>query len=167
MGIDLTALSPKHRAIATRLLAHKKRSEAKVEARLLGGPKYDSQLEADFASFLRALTRSSGRLSDGSGVLEWKYHPMRFRLAPGLSYTPDFGAVVKPRIPAAWEDGKVIGTTWGTPRYRLFEVKGSWKAKNARESRVRLKIAAHLFGFFEWVAVTRERGSWEFEVIGG
>lgn len=158
-GIDLASLSPKHRAYVKKQLTEAaKRPQTRVSA-AVSDFSYDSALEARFAQYLAAMTWSDARLDDGCSVLEWRYHPMTFHLAPGLKYTPDFGANVI-----------ADGDQWcpEEPRYRLYEIKGSWLSKNARDSRTRLKVAAALFPFFEWEAVTPgSDGSFQFEPIGG
>lgn len=154
MKLDLKSLSPQHQAdiarVAKRSANHQRPRQAKVEC-VAGGVEYDSGMEARYATYLETLARTGGRL-EGQWLVDWDYHPLRFSLAPGLTYTPDFGVIV--------DDGE------GTRHYRLLEVKGSWKAKNARESRVRLVVAAHRFPFFEWRAVTEDRDGWQYEDIG-
>ena len=81
----------------------------------------------------------------GSVVDEWRYHPIRVRLARNCTYEPDFGV---------WDKDGLL---------TLCEVKGSWLAKNARDSRTRLIIAASMFHRWAWLAVTRESGIWRFE----
>ncbi len=154
-GLDLSRLSPAHRKKVENLMRranqHQRPRADKVDA-ISAGIQYDSKLEAHFSQYVEALARSGSLLPDGCLVVDWDYHPMRVNLTPGLSYTPDFGLLV-------CRNGSA-------PRWRLVEVKGSWKSKNARDSRVRLEVAAQLFPFFEWVAVVQERGAWIFETIG-
>ena len=106
------------------------------------GYEFDSPLEVDFAHELerRYLSREFS---------DWRYHSMTFRLAKGVTYTPDFRTI---------SHGIV-------PRLTFYEVKGSWKQKGGRDSRTRLKIAADLNQWCNWHGVTREDGEWVFEVI--
>lgn len=118
-----------------------KKPKAKKPAAL--GEEFDSKLELDFAWELER-RRLAGKIA------EWRFHPMRFRLAPSVTYTPDF-------CTKARSDSLELS---------FFEVKGSWKAKNARDSRTRLQIAAYQFQWFDWYAVTRNpHDGWVFETI--
>ena len=163
MPVDHDRLSPTHRAYVKRQIDDRKSRQAPFAGlREAIGPEYDSRLEERFAAWLEG-ERIAGRLVD------WSYHPMRFNLAPALTYEPDFGVVVRPRENAAWDlaTGEVIGTADGPTRYRLVEVKGSWSQKNGRESRAKLKMAAALHPWFEWVGATNPTGNaWKFEPIG-
>lgn len=150
--MNLTDLPKRHReTVRSQLVEREKRPQGLVGC-ASGDVSYDSVLEERFSHYLDALARSDARLPDNREVLEWQYHPMKFQLAKGLWYTPDFSAVVQ----------------WiSEPKLRIYEVKGSWKSKNARDSRVRLEVAARLFSWFEWQAVTPGRdGAFCFEVIG-
>jgi hypothetical protein len=98
---------------------------------------FDSQLERDYLVELAAR---------GWHVVP---HPFTLHLPGGVDYTPDG---------IAWDDSYVI-------EIRVYECKGSIKAKNARDSRTRFKIAAGLFPCWPWVWVTRDRrGAWKEEV---
>ncbi len=74
----------------------------------------------------------------------WAYEPIKLRLAGGAWYTPDF-ALLDP-------GGHLI----------IHETKGHWR----EAARVRIKVAAELYPFFRFVAVTRQRkregGNWIF-----
>ncbi len=149
-ALDISSLSLRHqkyvRDAIERSSQHKR--PKKVEAAAFG-LKFDSKIEADLAGYFDLEKRIGSR--DQEYIIEWYYHPMKFLLAPGLNYTPDFGLLID----------NLCST-----HFRLIEAKGSWKSKNARDSRTRLKIAAHLYPFFEWQAVTPGENGWEFEVIG-
>ena len=120
-----------------------KRPQADKKASLCAfGYEFDSQLEVDFA-------RELERWLEDKTIADWRYHPLRFRLAKGVTYEPDFRVL---------SHGIV-------PRLTFYEVKGSWKAKNARDSRTRLKIAASMNQWCGWYGVTREKGVWKFETI--
>jgi len=138
MKLDLSALSPRHRLAVRRELANRKRDRGHVDA-TPKQPIYDSTTEAHFAQYVEALAKAECGFFEGRVMIDWDYHPMTFNLARGLTYTPDFGLVLS------------LGVT---RRYVLVEVKGSWKAKNARDSRTRLLVAAERFQMFEWLAVT-------------
>lgn len=72
----------------------------------------------------------------------WAYEPIKLRLAAGAWYTPDF-ALLDP-------GGHLI----------IHETKGHWR----EAAMVRIKVAAELYPFFRFVAVTRQRkrqgGAW-------
>ena len=72
----------------------------------------------------------------------WGYEPIKLRLAGGAWYTPDFGLI----------------DTGG--HFVIHETKGFWR----EAARVRIKVAAELYPFFRFVAVTRQRkrqgGAW-------
>jgi len=107
------------------------------------GP-YRSKLEAKYANRLEII-KIGGRISD------WRYEAIRLRLAKATTYTPDFLV-----IPSSDEPGLMI----------LDEVKGSWKAKGAVLSRNKLKIAAEMYPWFRFRAVTYQNGIWKYEEIG-
>jgi hypothetical protein len=75
------------------------------------------------------------------------YHPITVRLADGARYTPDFGIRMH-------------------NVFVLLEAKGSWKAKNARDSRTRLHIAQEMFPWWIWVDVTKDQEGFVWKVIG-
>ena len=145
-GVDLLRLSPRHQALIKNQ-AHA--SEAKKKPRApkpaAFGEEFDSQLEVDFAWELER-QRLAGLIA------EWRYHPLRFRIAKNVTYTPDFLTVASEMLPH-------------TGDLTFIEVKGSWLGKNARDSRTRLQVAAYLYQWFGWEAVTRIDGVWQFETI--
>ena len=108
------------------------------------GEEFDSQLELDFAAEL-------GLWVVAATIDDWRYHALRFRIAKNVSYTPDF-----------FTDGCRGGHYEGLS---LFEVKGSWKMKNARDARTKLQVAAYLNQWCSWYAVTRMDGTWQIETI--
>ena len=75
-------------------------------------PEYDSQLEADYASYLQDLLY-------GGMITKWWHHPFRLNLTKDLTYRPDFLVQM----------GKSL---------ILYEVKG-WH-KNRRDSLTHLKV---------------------------
>ena len=109
---------------------------------------YKSKLEEQFAAHLQSTIKEGA----------WRYEPIKLRLAQNTFYTPDFLEIGHD------------GTIW------LYEVKGSWRGatrKTAKgsihisqdKSRVKLKVAAKLYPWFRFVAVTKEKGEWKYEEI--
>ena len=139
---DLSRLSAYHQALIqkfARVSERNRKPDAKKKPEALG-EEFDSQLELEFAWELER-RRLAGVIDD------WFYHPMKFRIAKNCTYEPDFMAC--------------CGT-----RFSVYEVKGSWKSKNARDSRTRLQVAAYRYQFFSWKGVTRDKeGKWIFETI--
>ena len=72
----------------------------------------------------------------------WAYEPWRFRLADRTTYTPDFAVVTRDRV------------------IELHETKGSWKAKGAQVTRVKLKTCAEIYHMMKWYGITFRRGKW-------
>lgn len=103
--------------------------------------RYRSRLEAAYATHL-------AELQAGGAVAHWHYECVRFRLADGCWYKPDFAVI--------YADGAVD----------IVEVKGF--SRNMRESRVRwLSCAEHCpFPWMRFVWVTRVRGEWRTERYG-
>jgi hypothetical protein len=85
----------------------------------------------------------------------WAFETMRFRLADGAWYKPDFAVVVTFQFQA---DGQL----WVDSKLELHEVKGHWR----EAARVRIKVAADRHPF-RFVAVTRKGGQWQYETIRG
>ena len=85
-----------------------------------------NKTEAAWAGELEILRRT--------GQIQWyAFEPMRLILANGCSYTPDFVMVT--------DDG----------RLQIDEVKGFWRD----DARVKIKVAARLFPYFQFRAVKR------------
>ncbi len=79
-----------------------------------------------------------------NSILDWRYEPLRLLIATGKKrayYKPDFMSIS-------------IGE-----RVTFYEVKGFWKP----DSRLRIKVAAGLYPFFDFVGVTKENGEWAYE----
>lgn len=74
----------------------------------------------------------------GGEVHGWRYEAVKFRLADGAFYTPDFVVYLS--------DGTI----------ELAEVKGSAGWEEA--ARVRIKVAAEQHPEFAWVGYTEQRG---------
>lgn len=73
-------------------------------------------------------------------IVDYKFEALKFRLAKKTFYTPDFFVV------------KHNG-------FEIHEVKGFWRD----DARVKIKVAAEMFRWFKFVAVTKKKGSWSFE----
>ncbi len=75
----------------------------------------------------------------------WDFEPIKFRLADGAWFCPDFAVLTK--------DG-----------LQFREAKGFWR----EAARVRIKVAADKYPF-RFVAVTKDRktGEWQYEEIPG
>jgi hypothetical protein len=139
--IDIDTLSPEHqRFVKKQMRESDRKRKPKAQKPMCYGVAFDSKLEIEFAQQLFAF-QTIWRIDS------WMYHPIRVSLAPGCTYTPDFAARV---------NGEFV----------LFETKGSWKAKNARDSHTRLVIAQKLFPWWIWVAVTKDKHGFLYEVKG-
>lgn len=79
-----------------------------------------------------------------SEVARYEFEALKFRLADGAYYCPDF---------AVWLASGAL---------ELHETKGFWR----EASRVRIKVAADRYPFL-FVAVRRIKGEWVYEQIGG
>ena len=78
-------------------------------------------------------------------IVWWGYECLRFKLADRTTYLPDF-MVQAP-------DGSMS----------MIETKGSWKAKGAAVTRVKLKTCAELYHMYDWYGVTHRKGKWVWE----
>ncbi len=105
-----------------------------AKARRPEGSPYRSKTEAEFAGLLE-LRRKAGE------IVAWRHEPLRFKLGNGAWYKPDFLA----QEPS----GELV----------LYEVKGHWR----EAARVRIKVAASAHPEFRFVAVRKDRASWEHE----
>jgi hypothetical protein len=82
-----------------------------------------------------------------AGEILWhRFQPLRLRIGKGgrgmkAYYKPDFSALTP--------DGDFI----------LYETKGQWR----EASRVRIRVAAEIFPFFKFIAVTKTKDGWEYE----
>lgn len=77
-------------------------------------------------------------------IADWKFEPLKLKLAPATFYNPDFGLLMP--------DGKV----------ELHETKGShWED----DARVKIKVAAEMFTWFRFRAAQWDKNSkdWKFE----
>lgn len=113
-------------------------------------PRGMNKTETAYAAVLDA-SKAAGR------VVWWAFEGMRFRLAEGAWYTPDFAVMVV-------DDSEL--EHGGPLRLELHEVKGHWR----EAARVRIKVAADRFPFpFKAVRKRRQRdgGGWHVEDIPG
>lgn len=141
--VTLEQLSPEHQAFI-RKHAHvgeefKKPRTPKPTWR---GIEFDTALEVQFAQEELEPKQLAGFIQ------EWAYHPIKVRLALNCTYEPDFWA---------WRSDTDV---------TIYEVKGSWLAKNARDSRTRLSIAASMYWRWQWRGVTRDGKTWIYESFG-
>lgn len=133
-------------------------ASATVDGKPLGG----ARLSSPASSPPQAVGRAHGKpdAKDGLNKTERAYaahldmrvkagevrnyiaHPCGLRLGVKTFYHPDFMVVL----------------TCG--EVQIHEVKGYWED----DARVKIKVAADMFPF-EFIAVTRERGSWKYEHI--
>jgi hypothetical protein len=90
-----------------------------------------NKLEASYASHL-ALLKNAGEIHD------YKYEPVKLRLAVKTGYTPDF-MVIMP-------DGTIV----------FHEVKGFWED----DARVKAKVIAEMYPWFFFKAITRKKSQW-------
>jgi len=76
-------------------------------------------------------------------IQSFMFEPIKLKLAPNTTYTPDFMVVSKDDI------------------IELHEVKGFWED----DARVKIKVAATIFPQFQFKAFTRKKGMWIEEVF--
>lgn len=90
-------------------------------------------------------------------ILSYEFEAIRLNIGERAWYTPDF-FVLRHTIDTE-RPGNALAV-------EFHEVKGSWKAKNQRDARTRIKSAAKQFPHFEFLAVTKNGGGWDREVFG-
>jgi hypothetical protein len=71
-------------------------------------------------------------------IQSYMFEPVKLRLAPATTYTPDFMVIAANDI------------------VELHEVKGFWED----DARVKIKVAAEMFPMFLFKAYTRKKGMW-------
>ena len=94
-----------------------------------------NKLEAEYAQLL-------GLLKHGGDILDWRYEPIKLRLAHKTFYTPDF-LVIQP-------DG-----------FEFHETKGFMRDDAA----VKLKVAAQLYPWFRFVLVKKSKSGFSYKTI--
>jgi len=92
-----------------------------------------TKLELAYEDHL-ALRKAAGE------ILHWGYETHNLRLAQRTFYMPDFSVV----LPTHME---------------FHEIKGHWED----DARVKIKVAAEMYPFYRWCAVTRTKGIWQWE----
>lgn len=103
-----------------------------------------NKLEAKYAAHLE-LRKTTGE------ILEWRFEPMKIRLAPSTFFDIDF---------LVW-----FGPTWSDPTapwlIQLHEVKGHWED----DARVKMKVAATMFPWWTFRGVQWDKTAkdWKFE----
>ena len=93
-----------------------------------------NKLEQAYAMYLHA-----------QGIM-WRFEPIKLKLAKKTWYTPDFLVIT--------EDAITRNTA-----IEMHEVKGFWRD----DARVKWKVAAELYPWFRFVAVTQKKGAWHYE----
>lgn len=73
-------------------------------------------------------------------IVDYKFEPIKFRLADKTFYTPDFMVVYN-------------------DRFEFHEVKGYWED----DARVKIKVVAEMFPWFKFVGVTMVKKEWKYE----
>jgi hypothetical protein len=81
-------------------------------------------------------------------ILEWKFEPMKFRLADSTFYTPDFGVQLPDR---SLEMIDVKGRSGSGP--------GGWED----DARVKIKVAAAMHQWFKFVGIAKSGDGWKRE----
>lgn len=79
----------------------------------------------------------------GECINYWAFEPLKLRLAKGAFYTPDFMVIEN--------DGSIS----------FHETKGFWRD----DARVKIKVAATLFPWFEFKGIQRIKNEWKIEII--
>jgi hypothetical protein len=86
-------------------------------------------------------------------ILDWRFEPMKLRLAPSTFFDVDFLVVAPPTDMGAG--------AFGADEVELHEVKGHWED----DARVKIKVAARMFPWwtFKGVMWDKARKDWKFE----
>lgn len=95
-----------------------------------------NKTEQAYAAHLALLQRAGE-------IREYRFEPLKLRLADKTFYTPDFAVVRADCL-------------------ELHEVKGFWED----DARVKIKVAAAQYPWFRFVAVQRKRQQWVMEEFG-
>lgn len=94
-----------------------------------------NKTEANYAQILELEKRAGN-------IITWYFEALKFRLADGCFYLPDFLVVYK-------------------DRYELHEVKGFFRTT----AKVKLKVASELYPYFKWKVVRLIKGNWQVEEV--
>jgi len=92
-----------------------------------------NKLELEYSQHLE-------RMKKAGHIIDWRFNSLRFKLGSGAWYKPDFFVIYK-------------------DRFELHETKGFMR----EAANVRLKVAAELYPWFNWVVIRRARGRFTFE----
>ena len=92
-----------------------------------------NKTELRYAGQLELLKRSNQ-------IVDWRFNAIRFRLAEGAYYKPDF-FIVK------------------LDSFEIHETKGFFR----EAAKVRIKTAAELYPWFKWYAVQLKKKAWVYE----
>lgn len=112
-------------------------------------PKREWKIEGRFYHFLQ--------LHELAGDTPWVGdHSIKFQLATGAWYTPDFHISADSRVTPGVEYEIPPGIL-----FIVYEVKGHWR----EAARVRIKVAAKRHAYAKFIAVQEERGAWKYEEI--
>ena len=97
-----------------------------------------NKTEAAYADYLESLKL-------GGQIIKWQFEAIKLRLADNTFYTPDFLVLNADNF------------------MEIHKVKGFWQD----DARVKIKVAAKEFPYFQFVAVKKAKGNqWEREVFG-
>ena len=94
-----------------------------------------NKLEAEYAQLL-------GLLKHGGSILDWRYEPIKLRLAHNTFYTPDFLVIQS--------DG-----------FEFHETKGFMRDDAA----VKLKVAAQTYPWFTFILVQKSKSGFSYKTI--
>ena len=120
------------------MLERKKTGSHPMTARAPNEPRsqFKSRLENDYYNHLYVL-QASGE------VKAFWYECIKFQIAEGAWYTPDFVVI---------NDKNEI---------EVHEVKGSWSARGQKTAKLRFDAARKTYNVFRWVLVEGSRGGWK------
>ena len=94
-----------------------------------------NKTEARFAEYLEQLKHLRE-------IVDWRFEPIRFRMATKTGYTPDFMAIYPQHI-------------------TFYEVKGFMRDDAA----VKVKTTAEMYPWFRWFVVYWKKGEWVFKEV--
>lgn len=97
-----------------------------------------NNLERSYGSEILSVRMMAGE------VASYYFDAFKLRIAEGTFYTPDYVVILA--------DGTV----------EFHETKGHWE----EDARVKIKVAASIYPEFKFIAVTRVKKVWTYEIIG-
>ncbi|OQC55322.1 MAG: hypothetical protein BWX55_00159 [Deltaproteobacteria bacterium ADurb.Bin022] len=107
--------------------------KGKVRPRTRPVPGTMNKHEEKYAAYLE-LRKRTGE------IIDYRFERLKFKLADKTFYTPDF-IVVTPEM------------------FELHEVKGFWED----DARIKIKVAAEEYPYFQFIAVQWKEKQWKFE----